>query len=201
MKNTGLLNRYVRHEVRTPRTLTLLGSASMSIYRTCHSSKYRRIYEKHYGPIPKDSEGKSYDIHHLDGNHKNNDPSNLVALTIQEHYDIHHKQHDWGACHRMAIRMKFSPDEISDLAKKAVIKQIEDGKNILVGPENNRRMLEEGTHPLLGGEASRKGIQSQLKSGIHASQRVAECEVCGKIIKGSANYQRHLNYCKNKRKK
>lgn len=168
----------------------------MSIYRTCHSSKYRRIYEQQYGPIPKDSEGKTYDIHHIDGNHKNNDPSNLVALTIQEHYDIHHKQHDWGACHRMAIRMKFSPDEISDLAKKAVMKQIEDGKNVLVGPENNRRMLEEGTHPLLGGEASRKGIQSQLKNGTHASQMVKECEICGKSIKGAANYQRHLNYCK-----
>ena len=91
--------------------------------------------------------------------------------------------------------MKFSPDDISDLAKKAVMKQIEDGKNVLVGPENNRRMLAEGTHPLLGGEASRKGILSQLKSGTHASQRVKDCEICGKTIKGAANYQRHYRYC------
>ena len=28
---------------------------------------YRKIYEAHYGPIPKDSDGKTYEIHHLDG--------------------------------------------------------------------------------------------------------------------------------------
>ena len=51
---------------------------------------YRKIYEDHYGQIPLDEEGRSYDIHHIDGNHNNNDISNLKAVTIQEHYDIHY---------------------------------------------------------------------------------------------------------------
>lgn len=79
---------------------------------------------------------------------------------------------------------------------KKVVMEIEDGKNVLVGPENNRKMLEDGTHPLLGGEASRKGVLSQLKNGTHACQIVKSCEICSKSIKGAANYQRHLNCCR-----
>lgn len=61
----------------------------MTIYS---STNYRKIYEQHYGPIPKDSDGRTYEIHHIDGDHSNNDPSNLKCVSIQEHYDIHHSQ-------------------------------------------------------------------------------------------------------------
>jgi len=26
---------------------------------------YRKIYEQHYGPIPVDSDGRTYEIHHI----------------------------------------------------------------------------------------------------------------------------------------
>jgi len=55
------------------------------------SSIYRTIYEQYFGKIPKDSQGRSYEIHHLDGNHENNDISNLRCVSIQEHYDIHYR--------------------------------------------------------------------------------------------------------------
>ena len=58
---------------------------------------YRKIYESHFGPIPKEKNGRSYDIHHIDGNHSNNSPENLRAVTIQEHYNIHYEQEDWYA--------------------------------------------------------------------------------------------------------
>jgi hypothetical protein len=80
--------------------------------------KYRRIYERQYGPIPLDEDGRSFEIHHIDGDRTNNDPSNLVAMSIREHYDVHYRQGDYGACYRMAIRMSKTPEEISDLAKK-----------------------------------------------------------------------------------
>ena len=67
---------------------------------------YRKIYLKHHGFIPKDNLGRVYDIHHIDGNKKNNNINNLIALSIQEHYDIHLKQNDWGACLALAKRMK-----------------------------------------------------------------------------------------------
>ena len=46
----------------------------MNIYS---ETNYRKIYEQHYGPIPKDTDGRSYEIHHIDGNHNNNDINNL----------------------------------------------------------------------------------------------------------------------------
>lgn len=79
---------------------------------------YRRIYKKHYGFIPKDENNRSYDIHHIDGNKKNNDINNLVALSIQEHYDIHLKQNDWGACLALAKRMKIDSKYIAELSSK-----------------------------------------------------------------------------------
>lgn len=50
---------------------------------------YRKIYESHYGPIPIDETGRTYEIHHIDGNSENNDISNLKCVSIQEHYNIH----------------------------------------------------------------------------------------------------------------
>ena len=68
---------------------------------------YRKIYEDNYGPIPKDQEGRSYEIHHIDGNHKNNDINNLIAVTMKDHYDIHYAQGDYGSCYLMALKMSM----------------------------------------------------------------------------------------------
>jgi len=87
----------------------------MSIYRK--DSYHRKIYEDHYGPIPKDSEGRSYEIHHIDGNHENNNIDNLLCVSIQEHYNIHYSQGDFKACLIMSKRMDISPEEKSRLAK------------------------------------------------------------------------------------
>ena len=53
---------------------------------------YRKLYENFYGPIPKDSNGRTFDIHHIDGNRKNNSIDNLICLSIEDHYKIHLKQ-------------------------------------------------------------------------------------------------------------
>jgi len=79
---------------------------------------YRRIYLKHHSFIPKDNLGRVYDIHHIDGNKKNNNINNLIALSIQEHYDIHLKQNDWGACLALAKRMKLDYKILSELSSK-----------------------------------------------------------------------------------
>ena len=70
---------------------------------------YRKIYKRHYGPIPKDNQGRTYDIHHKDGNRSNNSIDNLVALSIQEHYDIHYSQGEYGACYAISVRMRSTP--------------------------------------------------------------------------------------------
>ena len=68
----------------------------MCIY--CNTNKYRKIYENHHGAIPKDDLNRVFEIHHIDGNHSNNSPENLTAVSMREHYDVHRSQNDWYAC-------------------------------------------------------------------------------------------------------
>ena len=81
------------------------------------SYTYRKLWELHHGPIPKDSDGRKHEIHHINGNHNDNRIENLKLLTIQEHYEIHKQQGDWGACLMIAKRMGMSPDELSNIQK------------------------------------------------------------------------------------
>ena len=66
---------------------------------------YRQIWKNHYGPIPKDENGVSYQIHHIDGNRSNNDLSNLMCVSIKEHYEIHLNQGDFAAAHVIKTKM------------------------------------------------------------------------------------------------
>lgn len=67
---------------------------------------YRKIWESVNGPIPKDEESRSYEIHHIDGNRKNNSIENLMCVSIQEHYNMHYNQGDWAAASIIGKRMK-----------------------------------------------------------------------------------------------
>jgi hypothetical protein len=80
-------------------------------------TNYRKIWEKTYGSIPKDLDGRPYEIHHIDGNHKNNNICNLSCLSIKEHYDIHYANNDFGACVMIAKRMGLPKDYISNIQK------------------------------------------------------------------------------------
>jgi len=163
----------------------------MSTYGQRREQKinYRRIYEKHYGPIPVDDFGRKYEIHHIDGDHTNNDPSNLKAVTIEEHYKIHHAQGDWLACYLIAVRMKLSPDTISNLSSLAqlrriaegnhpfldieskrarVLKRVADGTHNLLGDRNPvHRLVAEGKHHLQGGDVQRRSNQKRIAEGTH----------------------------------
>lgn len=97
-----------------------------------HNSIYHKIYKQNYGLIPKEENGRSYEIHHIDGNHSNNDPKNLIAVTIQEHYNIHYTQCDWAACLMMSKRMNITPEEKSRLASFHCRKMMREGRNALI---------------------------------------------------------------------
>jgi HNH endonuclease len=179
------------------------------------TTEYRRIYIAHFGPIPRESNGRSYEIHHIDGDHTNNDPSNLVAITLQEHYDIHYARGDWGACYLMAVqRMNKTPEELSELASKRNSlrnkKLVEEGTHNFLGgyiqKERNRKYLENGTHHLLGPAQNLKRIQdnnhnfigpSQNKSmyanGVHPSQSKLCCLGCKKVTHKAGFVRSHKN--------
>ena len=139
---------------------------------------YRKIYEQYFGPIPVDENGRTYDIHHLDGNRDNNNPSNLVALSVKDHYYIHYSQEDWGACHAIMIRMNFSSEEISEMASRAANKRIEDGTHNFLTNEHRvftkkrqEKRIENGTHQWAD---DKNPVYNQLKTNSHPFQKRAD---------------------------
>ena len=149
---------------------------------------HRKIYEQHYGKIPTDKFGRTYDIHHIDGNHSNNSPENLKAVTVQEHFDIHLSQGDYGACYLIAKqRMSLPKEDLSELNRKKALKRVEDGTHHWLGGTVQkvvqRRRVANGTHNLLGS----KHALDRLAKGTHPSQIKKTCEYCGKIT-GSGQY-------------
>lgn len=130
-------------------------------------SKYRKIYEQHYGPIPKDRNGRSYEIHHIDGDHNNNDITNLKCVTIEEHYAIHYSQGDWAACLIMSDRMKISPEEKSVLSKKTQQELVDAGKHHWQQGTHNQKMLDEGIHPFADSAAATKRNNDRVNAGTH----------------------------------
>lgn len=117
-------------------------------------NRYRKIYEHHYGEIPRDDTGRSYEVHHIDGNHKNDSPENLTAITIQEHYDIHYARGDWGACNKILCRMQLSPDEISKICSE-------------LSSKTQKKRVADGTHHWLSGDLQRELQNRLVKEGTH----------------------------------
>lgn len=179
-----------------------------------------KIYKQHYGDIPVDAEGRTYQIHHIDGNHQNNDPTNLIAVSIQEHYDIHYEQGDYGACYLLARQMSFTSDQLSEIASKSNLKRSKNGTNPFLGgkiqSETQKRLVAEGTHHFLGGKLQKKLVENgthhfldKEKAKQRAIKRVNEgkcnlsskptvtCPHCGKIGDNSNMKRWHFNNCKN----
>ena len=111
---------------------------------------YRKIYKEFHGEIPVDSDGRPYDIHHLDGNVENNTPENLVALSIDEHYQVHYDQGDYGSAWAISQRMKISHAERSEIGKKAVQVFIDNGGHTDESKDKVRKYqqskVDDGTH-------------------------------------------------------
>lgn len=87
---------------------------------------HRKVWESVNGQIPKDKNGRSFEIHHIDGDYSNNSIENLSCLSIDEHLDVHLKQEDWGAVAAIARRLKVSSEEqykLNQLAGKDAYKK------------------------------------------------------------------------------
>jgi hypothetical protein len=175
----------------------------MCIY--CGTTKYRKIYEKHFGDIPKDLDGKVFDIHHKDGNHLNNSPDNLLAVSVADHYDIHFEQGDFGACYMMLPRLSLSADEISTLALLNFKKRIKEGTHPFVQGLQKRR-VKDGSHNLLG---KNNPAHQMVANGTHPWQskehaekskerlnQIYTCPHCNKSGKKLSMFRYHFDKCK-----
>lgn len=189
----------------------------MCIY--CGTTKYRKIYENHIGPIPQDDEGRTYEIHHKDGNNKNNHPDNLVALSIQEHYDIHYKQGDWGACAFIAqYRLNHTKEDISKLVSRANLAKVAKGTHPFMRRADgtsiasdrmkdgtnpfltiNAEKMKDGTHYFLSEEHSKKSRSRQLsliENGTHNFLVEKECPHCQYKGQSVIMARWHFDNCK-----
>lgn len=125
---------------------------------------YRRLYEKHFGSIPVDENGITFEIHHIDGNRKNNDISNLQCISIKEHFEIHYSRGEWLAAKLISERMNISLELKKELCKK--ISESKKGKAVPHLLESNKRRK--------GEKNPNKGLHNIGKSGAkhHCSKTV-----------------------------
>ena len=126
---------------------------------------YRKLYERYY----KCSLLKGVDIHHIDGDHNNNDPSNLKAVTLNEHYNIHKEQKDYYAAYLIGRRMKIKPEDWSQMAKengrKSAIQNRNNGVGLTVWAKNNPELAQK-MYSENGKKSGKKCFEQKL--GIHA---------------------------------
>lgn len=159
---------------------------------------YRKIYEENYGPIPKDKNGRTFEIHHIDGDRENNNLDNLLCVSIEEHYNIHFEQRDYNACLLILQRMCLTPEEISQKAREIAFEQLEKGIHNFSKPEfqkrNAIRRVEDGSHHWLG---QKNPSHKRIKEGTHNFQTAEKkkCEHCNEEIDIGNYALYHGDYC------
>lgn len=126
-----------------------------------HRSAWSYYHDEEIG---KDEKGRSYEVHHIDGNHSNNLPWNLKLVTIEEHYAIHYEQKDWGACLLMAERMELDLAEVSRVSKLSNEQRVKDGTHHLLS-ENRKDGVRYG-RPITSEAATRLNAE-RVKDGTH----------------------------------
>ena len=147
------------------------------------SKDYRKLYERYYQA----SLLEGVDIHHIDGNHTNNNPQNLQAVTLEEHYNIHKSQNDFYACFMIAQRMKVKPEDWTEMArangKKSAKQNMKNGVGLTVWAKNNPELAKEVQRKagIIGGK---KAVDN--KTGIHALSKKEKQNIASQGGKRSA---------------
>ncbi len=168
---------------------------------------YRKVWEEVNGPIPIDDKGRKYEIHHVDGNHNNNDINNLICISIEEHYDIHLKQGDFTAANLIADRIK-NPKMIVKGFKRP---HSEEAKSNMRKPKSRKENYRKPKSPEHI-EAIRKArigtTRSEETRLLLSKQRTGKtpkvnliyqtCLYCGKQAKGFGYTRWHGDNCKHK---
>jgi|14_taG_2_1085336.scaffolds.fasta_scaffold72770_2 hypothetical protein len=176
---------------------------------------YRWLWEKEFGPIPKEPNGRSYQLHHIDGNAENNNFSNLLLVTLDEHIEIHRKQGDDAAV-MLLENMRGNTH--------SGWKHSDDTKKKISETQKQKYKSGERIHPMLGkkrpdlvernklgasDETKQKMREAKLKNptnywlgksrkGLIVNHPTLTCPHCGKVGKGTSAMERwHFDNCKN----
>jgi|688.fasta_scaffold80405_4 hypothetical protein len=190
--------------------------------------KYRKIWEKVYGKIPVDEKGRSYEIHHIDGNRNNNSLENLQCLSIEEHYRLHLEKGDYAAANLIAKRFDkpivkgFAGNrkgaKLTEKHKQALLnsrlgyKASEETRKKISSRLKGRKAAEPGKKRKPHSEETKRKMSEKHK-GKKLSEEVKQklsllkkgktypkqtCSYCGKIGGGPRMKTYHFENCKNK---
>lgn len=175
---------------------------------------YRRIWINAFGPIPVDEQGRSFEIHHVDGNRKNNSLDNLQCLSIEDHYKLHYEKKEYHAAHLIAKRLGMSLKNISNWnMTEEVRKKLSESKKGSKNPMKDPAVAKKVGDALRGRkkskEAERKRLETARKNGtlmrteetrlkMKKPKEKIECPHCGFIGGVSSTKRWHFENCKQK---
>ncbi len=102
------------------------------------TENYRWIWIKHNGEIPKDENGQTYEIHHIDRNRDNNSIENLQCVSKREHAQIHFDSGEYAAAYAILKRTKgiikdFTGWNHTEETKKKISDSLKGEKNPMYG--------------------------------------------------------------------
>jgi hypothetical protein len=146
---------------------------------------YRQIWKKYYGEIPIDEKGRSYEIHHIDGNHNNNSIENLKCISIEEHYRIHLEQGDYLAANLIADR--FHKDYLTgwNHSEETRSKMSKSRKGRVLSEEWKRKISESNKGKIFSEESRKKMSKAKIgrKGFSHTEETKRKISEAGKGLK------------------
>jgi hypothetical protein len=173
--------------------------------------KYRQVWENVYGEIPKDDDGRSYEIHHIDGNRKNNSIENLKCVSLKEHYEIHLLQGDFASAAFLKQKMgtpfigwKHSDKTIEKIRKH----NIDNPRTYWLGKKRPDISLKQ-TGRVVSDETKQKQREIKLNNPTKywegkkregfTINKIRKCPHCGLEGNGGSMLQWHFDKCKLKK--
>jgi hypothetical protein len=108
------------------------------------NKNYRWIWIKHNGPIPKDENGQTFEIHHIDRDRTNNSIENLQCVSKREHAQIHFDANEFAAAYAILKRTKgilrdFSGWKHTEKTKTKISESLKGEKNPMYGRKRDDR--------------------------------------------------------------
>ena len=175
---------------------------------------YRRIWIKANGPIPVDEHGRSFEIHHIDGNRRNNVLENLQCLSTEDHYQLHYDKKEFYAARLIAQRLGFSLVDVdgwnmSEEGRRRLRESKLGDKNPMKNPATAKKVGDALRGRKKSKEAELKRLETAKKNGTLARteetklkmrkpKAKVECPHC-KFIGGVSTTKRwHFDNCKQK---
>lgn len=153
---------------------------------------YRKIWIENFGPIPKDEYGRSYEIHHINGDRKDNRLENLACVSIQDHYNIHLDQHDYGAAFRIAQRLKLDPEIKSKLMSLSNSNRVSNNNHPFLDPKLRKKAQKSVKKRI---EKKIQGFQNKevVEKAIKRKKELYTTEDLSKQVKEGWNKWKELN--------